>query len=203
MESVLVVSSDKKSTEYLYDLLRDEQLSIIESAESISEIHGHYDLIIIDIPLKSGLGGKTAAELFESTDSKIVLAVPKEREEYFESKSEKYGVFVIAKPVDKYLFRKTMHFFRAMQKTLGGVQKENVRLKKQIDDIRLINRAKYILMEKKQIDDIRLINRAKYILMEYLSMTEAQAHRYLEKQAMDMRVTKAEVAKSILSTYEN
>ena len=71
-----------------------------------------------------------------------------------------------------------------MQKTLGGVQKENVRL-------------------KKQIDDIRLINRAKYILMEYLSMTEAQAHRYLEKQAMDMRVTKAEVAKSILSTYEN
>ena len=184
MESVLVVSSDKKSTEYLYDLLRDEQLSIIESAESISEIHGHYDLIIIDIPLKSGLGGKTAAELFESTDSKIVLAVPKEREEYFESKSEKYGVFVIAKPVDKYLFRKTMHFFRAMQKTLGGVQKENVRL-------------------KKQIDDIRLINRAKYILMEYLSMTEAQAHRYLEKQAMDMRITKAEVAKSILSTYEN
>ena len=71
-----------------------------------------------------------------------------------------------------------------MQKTLGGVQKENVRL-------------------KKQIDDIRLINRAKYILMEYLSMTEAQAHRYLEKQAMDMRVTKAEIAKSILSTYEN
>ena len=71
-----------------------------------------------------------------------------------------------------------------MQKTLGGVQKENVRL-------------------KKQIDDIRLINRAKYILMEYLSMTEAQAHRYLEKQAMDMRITKAEVAKSILSTYEN
>ena len=56
---------------------------------------------------------------------------------------------------------------------------------------------------KKQIDDIRLINRAKYILMEYLSMTEAQAHRYLEKQAMDMRITKAEVAKSILSTYEN
>ena len=71
-----------------------------------------------------------------------------------------------------------------MQKRLGGVQKENVRL-------------------KKQIDDIRLINRAKCILMEYLSMTEPQAHRYLEKQAMDLRITKAEVAKSLLSTYEN
>ena len=184
MESVLVVSSDKKSTEYLYDLLRDEQLSIIESAENISDIHESYDLVIIDIPLKDGLSGKNAVDLFENTDSKIILAVPKEREEYFESKSEKYGVFVIAKPVDKTLFKKAMHFFRAMQKRLGGVQKENVRL-------------------KKQIDDIRLINRAKYILMEYLSMTEAQAHRYLEKQAMDMRVTKAEIAKRILSTYEN
>ena len=181
---MLVVSSDKKSTEYLYDLLRDEQLSIVESVESISDIHGHFDLIIIDIPLKNGLGGKTPAELLENTDSKIILAVPKEREKEFESKSEKYGIFVIAKPVDKYILQKTLHFFRAMQKRLGGVQKENVRL-------------------KKQIDDIRLINRAKCILMEYLSMTEPQAHRYLEKQAMDLRITKAEMAKSILSTYEN
>ena len=180
MESVLVVSSDKKSTEYLYDLLRDEQLSIIESAENISDIHGHYDLVIIDIPLKNEPSGKTAYDLFEKTDSKIILAVPKNQEADFESRSEKYGVFVIAKPVEKYVLKKTLHFFRAMQK----VQKENVRL-------------------KKQIDDIRLVNRAKYILMEYLSMTEAQAHRYLEKQAMDMRITKAEAAKSILSTYEN
>ena len=184
MESVLIVSSDKKSTEYLYELLRDEQLSIIESAEDLTDIQSEYDLVIIDAPLKNDLGGKTAVDLFEKTDSKIILAVPRQLEKDFEIKSEKYGIFVIAKPVDKYILRKALHFFRAMNKRLGGVQKENVRL-------------------KKQIDDIRIINRAKCILMEYLSMTEPQAHRYLEKQAMDLRITKAEVAKSLLSTYEN
>ena len=101
MESVLIVSSDKKSTAYLYDLLRDEQLSIIESTENIAEIQSNYDLVIIDAPLKNDLNGKSAAELFAKTDSRIILAVPKEFEREFESKSEKYGIFVIAKPVDK------------------------------------------------------------------------------------------------------
>ena len=38
---------------------------------------------------------------------------------------------------------------------------------------------------------------------QYLNMSEAEAHRYIEKQAMDMRMTKKQVAESILKTYEN
>ena len=34
-------------------------------------------------------------------------------------------------------------------------------------------------------------------------MTEPQAHRYIEKQAMDLRITRREVAEGIISTYEN
>jgi len=184
LDSVLVVSSDKKSTEYLYDLLRDEQLSIIESAENTSFIHRDYDLVIIDIPFENDFGLKTAVDISESMGADVIIVVPKESEKELESKSEKYGIFVISKPVDENILKKSLHFLRAMRQKLGGVQKENVKL-------------------KKQIDNIRLINRAKYILMEYLSMTEPQAHRYLEKQAMDLRITKAEVAKRLLSTYEN
>jgi len=32
-------------------------------------------------------------------------------------------------------------------------------------------------------------------------MTEAQAHRYIEKQAMDQRMGKSEIALGILKTY--
>ena len=42
----------------------------------------------------------------------------------------------------------------------------------------------------------------KLSINEYLQMSEPQAHRYLEKQAMDMRLTRAEVARSVLQTYE-
>lgn len=51
--------------------------------------------------------------------------------------------------------------------------------------------------------DKRLIDRAKRTLMRYLGFTEPQAHRYIEKHAMDLRVTRAEVARGILKIYES
>ena len=47
-----------------------------------------------------------------------------------------------------------------------------------------------------------LIDRAKCVLIQVLGMTEPQAHRYIEKQAMDMRVSKRQVAEELLKTYE-
>ena len=46
------------------------------------------------------------------------------------------------------------------------------------------------------------MNRAKWLLIEELKMTEQEAHRYIEKQAMDRCVTKRVVAEQILSTYK-
>jgi response regulator NasT len=38
--------------------------------------------------------------------------------------------------------------------------------------------------------------------MQYLGFTEQQAHKYLEKQAMDKRCTKIEVAQKVIEMYE-
>lgn len=56
---------------------------------------------------------------------------------------------------------------------------------------------------RQKIEDIRLVDRAKCVLIEYLKMSEAQAHKYIEKQAMDLRQTRQEVATAILKTYES
>ena len=55
---------------------------------------------------------------------------------------------------------------------------------------------------KSRISEIKLVDRAKCTLIEYLRMSEEQAHHYIEKQAMDFRLTKVEVAKNILKIYE-
>ena len=55
--------------------------------------------------------------------------------------------------------------------------------------------------EQELADELRLIARAKRALKLYLNMSEAAAHRYIEKRAVDMRTTKNEVAKNILKTY--
>ena len=55
---------------------------------------------------------------------------------------------------------------------------------------------------QKKIDEIRLVDRAKCILIQYLNMTEPQAHKYIEKQAMNMRQSRLQTAEMILKTYE-
>ena len=55
-------------------------------------------------------------------------------------------------------------------------------------------------MEEK-MKEIRLINRAKWVLIDELKMSEADAHHYIEKQAMDRCVSRREIAEEIISTY--
>ena len=62
-------------------------------------------------------------------------------------------------------------------------------------------------MEKKtatieeKMEEIRLVNRAKWLLIRELHMDEPQAHRYIEKQAMDRCVSKRTIAEEIVKTY--
>ena len=55
---------------------------------------------------------------------------------------------------------------------------------------------------KRKLDDTRIVTRAKLLLMSRLKMSEAEAHRYIEKSAMDTGSKRREVAESIIRTYE-
>lgn len=47
-----------------------------------------------------------------------------------------------------------------------------------------------------------LIIRAKTLLMACIGMSEQQAHKYIERQAMDRRIKKSAVAADIIKTYD-
>ena len=51
------------------------------------------------------------------------------------------------------------------------------------------------------MEQIRLVNRAKWILIRELKMSEPDAHRYIEKQAMDRCVSRGDIARDIIKTY--
>ena len=94
-----------------------------------------------------------------------------------------YGVCVLPKPLNKSLFFQSLKIVSATQSRIMGLRNENFKL-------------------QSKIEEIRLVNRAKCVLIQYLKLTEPQAHRYIEKQAMDTRQTKKDVAEKILKTYE-
>lgn len=189
MDCVLLVSKSEKSTDSLSGLLRESfnpTLDIVKSGAEARRmlLEKDYDFVFINTPLTDEFGDGLAIYVSENTQAGVIMLVKAEIELEAESKTEDYGVFVLPKPLSKHLMFKSIKLLEAAKRRLEGVRRENIKL-------------------QKKIEDIRTINRAKYVLMEYLSMSEPQSHRYLERQAMDQRITKVEVAKRILSTYEN
>lgn len=68
-------------------------------------------------------------------------------------------------------------------------------------------RERFRTLEKKtlsieeKMEEIRIVNRAKWILISELKMDEPGAHRYIEKQAMDQCVTRKSIAEQIIKMY--
>ena len=96
---------------------------------------------------------------------------------------EARGALVLQKPLNKALFLRTVRLAMVARRRLLEIKTENAGL-------------------HHKIEEIRLIDRAKCVLIQYLGLTEPQAHRYIEKQAMDRRVSRREVAAGILAAYE-
>lgn len=55
---------------------------------------------------------------------------------------------------------------------------------------------------QQRLDDSRIVARAKLLLISRLGMSEGDAHRYIEKTAMDSCLPRRGVAEGIIRTYE-
>ena len=51
------------------------------------------------------------------------------------------------------------------------------------------------------MEEIRIVNHAKWLLISEIKMDEPNAHRYIEKQAMDRCISRREIAEEIIKTY--
>ena len=114
----------------------------------------------------------------------VVLLMNEELFEKCSDDVEKHGIFALKKQDFEKNLIEILNFSKIVSNKFLTLQKENLRL-------------------KQHLKEVKLVNRAKLVLIEYLSMSEATAHRYIEKQAMDMRISKTQVAEQILKTYEN
>lgn len=186
---VLIVSSSEKAEHLLRDLLPSASFSPIGSVSSIGEakrtiLRSSVDVLIINAPLKDEFGTQFAIQAADTHNMGVLMLV---RSEFFGPVSEKagkFGVLVLSKPVNRVLASQAVGLLAAMRRKVGALEKEASSL-------------------QRKMEEIRLVNRAKLVLMEHLNMSEAQAHRYIEKSAMDSCTKRSEVAETIIRTYEN
>ena len=66
---------------------------------------------------------------------------------------------------------------------------------------RLRKSEKKALSIEEKMEEIRIVNRAKWILIRELKLDEPEAHRYIEKQAMDRCISKRIIAEEIIKKY--
>lgn len=190
MNRVLIVAAAEKSAAMLSDLLcsggtsRPERIVICISASEARRriLESDFDLVMINAPLPDELGHDLALDIARSTTSGVLLLVKNDLADSVSARVEEDGVFVVPKPLSRPLFYQALRLVNAARMRVFGLQKENRKL-------------------QQKIEDIRLIDRAKCVLIATLGMTEPQAHAYIEKQAMNRRVTKREISESILKTY--
>lgn len=189
MEKILLVTPSKKSADMLLGLLNDsgQRPERVLLAASCSEarrrlIEDSVDLIVINAPLSDEFGHEFAAYACQATAAGVVMLVKADVADSVSERVEASGVFVITKPISRQLFYQTLHLVNASRMRILTLQKENRMLHQRLDDARIISRAKCLLIAEQH-------------------MSEAQAHSYIEKHAMNFRQPKREIAEEIIRSF--
>ncbi|MCR4692903.1 MAG: ANTAR domain-containing protein [Firmicutes bacterium] len=185
--SILAVSVSDKIYDILTDLLKDRFHIDLHRASSVGEakrmvlLQG-FDIVIINAPLKDESGIDFAINTAAENSAGVLILINNEYYEQVLDKVMEYGVLTVSKPLSHQALYEAFNLLVATNYRLKKTQKKNEKLT-----------AKMV--------ELRVVNRAKWILIENLGLSEEEAHRVIEKQAMDVRQSKREVAETIIRTY--
>ena len=182
--SVLSVAAAEKFHTSLRQLLPSGRYDPVHSAFDAAEarrriLESRYDIIVISAPLRDEFGTHLAQHFAENSAAGILLLV---KPEYFSDVSAQVtplGVLTLAKPTSPQLMLQCMELLCGTRERLRRMEQKSASIEDKMAEIRLVNRAKWVLIEKQ-------------------GMSEQDAHRYIEKQAMDRCVSKRVIAEEIL-----
>lgn len=184
---VLVVSDGRQAYEYIADLLPPDEFFPIAYASTVGEakrsmLSSDYDILVVNTPLSDEFGADLALDASEKGMG-ILLLCKSDIYEQVAYRLEERGVLTLPRPTSKQMLYTAFRLLCAVLARYAELEKKNRTLEEKMADIRVVNRAKWLLIEK-------------------LGMNENDAHYYIEKQAMDTRISRREAAERIIRTYD-
>ncbi|MCR5416271.1 MAG: ANTAR domain-containing protein [Pseudobutyrivibrio sp.] len=188
MERALIVCDSEKGTLFYKSFLKEngilDMLVAVNGPEAKRKISDYdFDLCIINGPINGETGEQLSIDIAEKNICQVILFVKAERIEEITEHVEDYGVITVAKPINKQLFWQALKLARVAQRRITMAQKQNAKLEKKLEEMKTISRAKLLLITNE-------------------GFTEESSHKYIEKQAMDLRLSRGEVAEKIIKKYE-
>lgn len=186
--SVLLVSSSPKFNESMLALLPESRFYPVAAVSDVSSarrrlLESKYDIVIINAPLPDDFGTRLALNICDNSGTAVLLFVKAEHYPDINGRVSPFGVLALPKPTTSRAVSQSLQLLCGTRERLRRMEQKTASIEEKMEEIRIINRAKLLLMEQ-------------------LKMTEKEAHRFIEKQAMDRCVTRITIAQSILSTYK-
>lgn len=183
---VLVAGGNEKLCELLSEILPRNEYEFLVPVKTAGEVRRltmdrSVDLVILNAPLKDEFGVQLAQDLAENNLG-VLLLTGSDVSEQVSYRVEQSGVITLAKPTTKQSLYITLRALTALRSKLLQMEQKTKAL-------------------QQKVADIHTVNHAKWLLIQHDNMTENDAHRFIEKQAMDMRLSRREVAESIIRTY--
>ena len=182
---LLVTSGEKNRTQWCR-LLQDEGYRELGTAANGGEarrlmLSGEWDLMVINAPLSDEFGHQLAMDAAEE-DCGVLLVVKSELWEEVNERVSPDGILTLGRPFSRGMLSQALGLLWASRAKLRRCQAENGKL-------------------RQKLEELRVVSRAKCLLVEYLHLNEEQAHKYIERLSMEERKTRRAVAEEILQEY--
>lgn len=185
--SVLIVSASERFSAVLAEFLPEAVYSPLTTVSSVAAAEREasrrpFDFIFINSPLPDDAGLRFAMDSCRSGGTVTVLFAAAELCEQIYDRVAEHGVYLLPKPTPRGSMLRALSWMSVTRERLRGFEKK-------------------VQPIEEKMEEIRLVNRAKWLLISELKMSEPDAHHYIAHQAMDRCIPKREVAEEIIRLY--
>ena len=185
--SVLVVSASERFNASLSEFLPEADYDPVVTVSSVSAAEREtarrpFDLIFLNCPLPDDAGVRFAMDSCRGGGTVAVLFVAAGLYEQISARAGEGGVYTLPKPTPRGAMLRALSWMTITRERLRSFEKKTQPIEEKMEEIRLVNRAKWLLISE-------------------LKMTEPDAHHYITHQAMDRCVSKQAVAEEIIRLY--
>ncbi len=180
---IFVNAKTEEACENLREILGDFAQEFVLCADDKKQYDfAGCDVIVVSAPLRAEFGLNYVSEASKLTSVPIIILARADIADDIQKRIRFTGAFVVEKPFKKSVLQSAIKMALLAKENINRLEDEKNKL-------------------SKQLDDVKTIDRAKCCLIQYLNLTEEQAHRHIQKLAMDTRKSQREIAEDVLRTY--
>ena len=183
---ILLVSASDKFIREISALLQSDRyqkdMSRSASDARCKMLEYPYDIIIVNTPLSDEFGSRLCIDAVRNNATVAVMFAANDTFEEVYAKTSVQGVFTVSKPASRSVVSQVLSLSVCARERLRLLEKKAVKA-------------------ESKLDDFRIVNKAKWLLIEHEGMSEPDAHKYVEKSAMDACIPKRLAAQLIIDSY--